>query len=112
VARSAGERGCESIQNSGLHALFVLQNVIVPEAQDAKTLPLEIGIAATIVRVFAVLATIDFDDQSLSQTYEIDDVMIDRQVSFELISGKTLRSQDLPQASFRGSRFGAHRFRA
>jgi hypothetical protein len=54
-------RGC--VVNGFEHRFRSLQNIVVPEAQHAKSALHQISIAAFVPVAFRVLASISFDDQ-------------------------------------------------
>src|SRR5256885_16971279 len=95
---ASGERGLQGIEDAGQHSLFVVENVIVPEAEDAKALSLQIGVTLRIAFALAVLPPIRFDDQPSRRAGKIDDVAVNRQLALELVAGETLCAQDLPES--------------
>ena len=47
-----------------------------------------------------MLPAIRFNDQPTLNAREVDDIVIDRKLAFELVSSEPLRAEDLPQAVF------------
>jgi hypothetical protein len=65
----------ETAQNVLHYAVGILQRVIVPDADDAKTLGFEPTGALPFVGChYGMLATVDFNDQLLLEADEVDDV--------------------------------------
>src|SRR5256885_6369079 len=95
---ASGERGLQGIEDAGQHSLFVVENVVVPEGEDAKALSLQIGVTLRIVFALAVLPPIRFNDQPLRGADKIDDVVIDRELALELVAGETLCAQKIGRA--------------
>src|SRR5205807_1530260 len=69
----AGERGADNFNN----AIGILQNVVVPEAEDAESFAFQEGRSDRIRFAFSVLSAIDFDDELGLETREIGDVRAD-----------------------------------
>jgi hypothetical protein len=88
------------LDNSLKHPVRIVQHLIIPEPQHAKPLIFKPLVAAVIGFVVRVLAAIHFDDQPLRQTDKIDDVAPDRNLPFELVSGKAMGAQQVPQPPF------------
>ena len=83
-------------ENALRHALFIVENLVVPESQNPEALRAQIGIASMVARAFRVLPTIRLDDQPFTYAGEVDDIMIDHELAFELESDEPLGPQDLP----------------
>ena len=60
--RGVGERGRKRMENARQYALFILQYIVVPEAQDTKTLRHQVSIAPHIVGTFRVLPAVGLND--------------------------------------------------
>src|SRR6266571_5241474 len=85
--QASGERGLQSIQDARQYTLFIVENVVVPEAKDAEAMSLQIGVTLRIVFALAVLPAISLDDQPTSRASEVDDVTVDRKLALELEAG-------------------------
>ena len=88
--------GKNRLQNS----LRIPQNLVIPEAQDAKPLGNQPGIAFRIVSRFVMLPTIRLNDQSCSQIDEISNVRAYRLLSLELAAGQAMPAQVPPEQPF------------
>jgi hypothetical protein len=77
-APSVGRQPIDFNQNSIQDACQVLVDVMVPESKDRKACFLQTGIPQAVLLAFNVLAAIQFDDQSLLQTEEVDNVASQR----------------------------------
>ncbi len=62
------------MQNHLRDALKIIQNIIIPETQDAKALIRQILVAPFILRIFCMLTTIGFDNQAMLKTDKIDNI--------------------------------------
>lgn len=71
----------EGLGDGSQHSLTVRKNLIVPEAEDAPSLPLQLAVAQLMVAGAPVLATIGFDDQAPFNASEIDDVGRNRELA-------------------------------
>ncbi len=90
----------QSIQDAPEYTFLIIEYVVVPEPQDTETLLLEIRVATAIMRTFGMLPTVSLYNQPLIQTCEVNDIMVDRQLSLELVSCKALGAENLPKAVF------------
>src|SRR3954451_8664624 len=94
------ERGRQSIEDARQHALFILEDVLVPEAQHAKALRIQISIAFRVIFILGMLSAVSLDDQPTLRAHEIGNVAIDRQLALEFVAGKSLRTENLPKPMF------------
>ena len=60
-----------------------MQNVVVPEAEDGKTLRTQKGVAPAVVLAFGMLRSVSLDDEPSLETDEIDDVRLDNELPLE-----------------------------
>ena len=80
------------------HRLQFLHHLVVPEPQHRITLNPQPFITARVIsRLFRVLPTIQFDDQSLFDADEIDDVAPERFLPFELQAHEAVGTQVIPE---------------
>jgi hypothetical protein len=81
-----------------------LQDFVVPEPDNAKTLALK-PIGATLVvnslPSFSMLPTIEFDDEAWAKAREIDDVIANQGLVTEAETSELFISQPLPKRFFR-----------
>lgn len=92
------------------HTFKVLQNVLIPEAQDAISSGLELRTASGVVGfLFRVLCPVDLDNQFVSLAAEIGEVSIDGRLAAELCSVHLPIAQDLPEFVFRDGGLSAQR---
>src|SRR5690348_6894951 len=82
VGVSLGRRS-QGLGNRLQHARSVPENVVVPEAEDAPTLPVQPVVALIMIARTRVLSAIGFDNQSRVNTGEIHDVGRDRELAPE-----------------------------
>jgi hypothetical protein len=68
-------------QNFLENAVRIREHVIVPESEKAIAGAFEPVITLRVSRVLSVLPAVDFDDQPMIVTDEIDDVVPDRHLS-------------------------------
>ena len=109
--QASGERGLQGIQDARQHALFIVENVVVPESKDAEPLRAQISITASVAGTFGMMTPVSFDDEPVLQAHKIDNVMVDRHLALELERRETLCAEDLPQPMFGLGRRAAHLFR-
>jgi hypothetical protein len=82
------------------HALEALQNLIVPEANDAITADRQRrGSRVVSPYLYPVLAPIDFNDELADRASEVDDVFADRMLTAKANVRKLLAKRP-PQAAF------------
>jgi len=73
------------------HGLSPTKHIVVPESQDLETATFEHCISTFIVRSGAlVLASVDFDNQHVFQTNEVDDVAVKRILAAKAARAKIL----------------------
>lgn len=83
--------------DQGAHALRIVQNLVVPEPQDALPLAFkELSTAHLLVRQQIMLAAIDLDDQSCRVADEVGHKPADRPLSAEPVPLGLPQSQRLP----------------
>ena len=82
------------------NAIGILQDFVVPEPDNAKTLALK-PIGATLVvnslPSFSMLPTIEFDDEAWAKAREIDDVIANQGLATEAQTSELFISQPLPK---------------
>lgn len=86
----------ESCQDGLDHTFLVVVNVIVPEAQNTKSLISQMAITFSI-NLFRMLTAICFNDQPRLQADEIDNIMVDRLLPFELEASEPLSAKQPPE---------------
>ena len=85
------------------HAFDIPQHIAIPNSKNAITTlvqPRGASFVAEHPAFFAVLATVQFDDEFCRRTIEIHDIGTDRLLSAKTQLAKALRSQMRPQFSF------------
>jgi hypothetical protein len=86
------------LKNRVEYALNVLQNVVIPETDDVipalfqRSRTLRIRPAS-----FAVLASIDFDDQFSFERHKVDDISREWNLPFEFDADELARAKSRPQ---------------
>src|SRR6185369_14733873 len=107
--RGVGERGLlQSTEDARQDALFIVENVRVPETQDSKALVTKIGVAALIAMAFGMLPAIDLDDQTRGKANEVGDVEIERHLPPEFVIRQAMSPKQLPQPMLRIGRVRTH----
>jgi hypothetical protein len=91
------------------HALEILEDFIIPESQDPKTLGLEPSIPNFVVFAARMMVSVGFNYYFVLETNKIDDVMPKRLLSFDFYA-KIVSSQVFPQYFFGRRHFGSHLF--
>jgi hypothetical protein len=90
----AREMGGDRLQ----HSRCVFQDVVVPEAENAKALRLEIaGADRVLLNAIGMLAAVDFDDELGGEAQEVGEVSTIRHLAAELGVRKSL-AKSAPQA--------------
>src|SRR5258708_1973372 len=92
----ATECGADDVDN----AIRILQDLVVPEAEDAEALPLQKGCSDHVGCAFRVLPAVDFDDKARFQTNEVGDVLVDRDLAAKSMSIELLSAQSRPELRF------------
>jgi hypothetical protein len=82
--------------------------IIVPAANDIESLRTQPSVPFLVIGAFSMLRTVSFDYQAALEVYEVDDVASDNLLALELVTSKSMASEDRPKASFGLSRFAAH----
>ena len=86
----------------------VVFNLVVPEAQDAKSLIAEMSIADCIAFAFTVLSSVNLYDQALLKADEIENVAVERYLPLELHPLKLFPPDRLPEHVFRTRCIASH----
>jgi hypothetical protein len=104
LLRRGGVRGggCHSEgADDGLdHPVDVVEDVIIPESENAITLSIEIGSSREVSRTVGVLTAVDFDHDSIGVTGKVREVRSDRCLPANVRRAKLQFSQLLPKLSF------------
>src|SRR4051812_36583440 len=79
------------------HGVWTRQHIVVPDAQNAKALPGKPAIALSIASAIGVLAAVEFDDQLLVRTENVDDVAPDGDLAAKFVGGETAAAHEQPQ---------------
>jgi hypothetical protein len=83
------------------HVIGALQNVIVPESQDAETQRLEFLRSSRVIsRLMEMLTAVRLDNQPALKTYEVNDVTGNLMLAAKFVA-KLIAAQSRPQFSFR-----------
>ena len=93
------------LQDDLLYAPGIGENVIVPEANDPPSPPLEPRRPAPVVVAVGMLSAIRLDDQAVHEAGEIDDEAPEGMLTAELEALKPPPAQSAPQATL-GVRHG------
>ena len=96
-------------QDRQAYAVEVLQHLVVPATQHAKSCRLEIAVADGIATRFRMLAAVDFDDQPRLEADEVEDVAVERHLALEFQAFELLVAESLPQDVLGLGRVGPHR---
>jgi hypothetical protein len=90
VAAEGGRVGCASAQ-FGIyrlqHAVKIAIDLVVPKPKDSKTPPRKTGVAARVARsmfIEIVLPAVEFDDEPMLHTDEVDNETLARRLSPEM----------------------------
>jgi len=76
----------QSVHYGLKHAVDILKHLIVPEAQNSVTLLCQPSIASCITLVERMLPTVEFDNQIVFTTHEINNVSSNRLLTDKLVS--------------------------
>ena len=90
----------ENFPHDSVHRLI---DVGVPEPQDAESRRFEMRIAALVARTpggFAMLRTIDFNDEAMAKVGKVEDEAINRRLTSEMITLAVESAEFTPQADF------------
>jgi hypothetical protein len=95
----SGTRGSfqEPLQDHFANAFDVGENIIIPEAEDLKAVPMQKGVAGDVRRGTRVLSTIDLDRKPQLHAGEIDDIRSDRMLAADFGRGELPAAQAPPQ---------------
>ncbi|AOG10776.1 hypothetical protein BSY240_1409 [Agrobacterium sp. RAC06] len=95
-------------QNMTADIVEMLQDLVVPEAQDAEAFGTEEGVTIKVVEAVAVLAAVDLNDQPGFEADEIEDVAAQRYLSAEFGAGELAVAERAPEHGFGCGRVGVH----
>ncbi len=95
-------------QNVTADIIEMLQDLVVPEAQDAKTFGAEEGVTMKVVEAVAMLAAIDLNDQSGFEADEIEDVATQWHLAAEFGTAELSVAERAPEHGLRQRRVCAH----
>ena len=88
------ERLCDGLQ----HGLSLLQDFVVPVAEDPVALGLEkFGATVVVVALRLVLGAVELDDESVLLADEVGDVRADGHLAAEFAAEQPAASQSLPE---------------
>ena len=87
-------------QNMTADIVEMLQDFVVPEAQDAETFGAEEGVALSVVEAVAVLAAVDLNDQPGFEADKIEDVAAQRDLSAEFGASELAVAERTPEHGF------------
>lgn len=92
-----GVSGAKSAANGFEDAFGVVEDVAVPEAQDAKALAFEPVCAFRVVqRPLRMLATVNFDNEPMLKADKVDDIRADRRLAAEATAIELTEAQMAP----------------
>jgi hypothetical protein len=86
----------------------MLQDLVVPEAQDAKAFGAKEGVTIKVVEAVAVLAAVDLNDQPGFEADEIEDVATQWHLAAEFGAGELSVAERAPEHGLRPRRVCAH----
>jgi hypothetical protein len=92
-------RRFKRLLNHSPNAVEILQNVVVPEPDEPKTLAFQICSPAGVA-FGRVLAPVDFDDEAAFRAEEIYDVAVNLHLFSELETAELPAAQDAPEFPF------------
>jgi hypothetical protein len=98
---------CENVLQYGRR---LLQHVIVPVARDPKTFGHQDGFSRCVTLGFSMLTTIDFDDETLFETHEIENVVLKGDLSAKLEKREPSTAEQSPHGCFSVSRLAPQLF--
>jgi hypothetical protein len=82
------------------NTVYVAQHVVIPEAQNKKTVRFKIGRSFCIViAVFGMLSAIEFDNQPCRLAAKIHDIRLDRHLPTKFQSIQAAVAQAKPQST-------------
>jgi hypothetical protein len=84
-------------QNHFANPFNVVENVIIPESQNAEATAVQFRIASYVVCRPCMLPTVDFNDDACSNAREVDDVRADRPLAPESHARKLFPLQFSPK---------------
>ena len=84
----------------GQHGFGLLQDVVVPVAQDGITLCLQPCGTGIVAGVVVMLPAVGFDDEVFFEADEIGDVVADGVLAFEFVAAQATITQVVPEALF------------
>src|SRR5690606_11095673 len=90
------------------HSSRAREDVVVPEAEQAEALGLQVRIANCITGILCMLGTIGLDDQARRIADEVHDIVVDRLLAAELERSETTVAEQVPQFAFGLGRLMTH----
>ena len=84
------------------NTIQILNNIIVPEADNTITESAQLAVALPVFGAFRVLAAVEFDNQTPLAANKIDVVSIDRFLADEFKATQLPASKVCPQRELRG----------
>ena len=84
-------------QNMTADIVEMLQDLVVPEAQDAEAFGAEEGVTIKVVEAVAVLAAVDLNDEPGFEADEIEDVAEQRNLAAEFGAGELSVAERTPE---------------
>ena len=94
-----GERGSElgqRVENARQYALGIVQDIVVPEPQDAEALLSQSSITLGIALAGVMLAAIGLDDQLGAKMDEIDDIGAEGLLAAKLLARQAMTAEMAP----------------
>ncbi len=102
-AAAGRERVRDGGQNDFKNAARILQHSIIPEPQHTKPLTFQPSCATLVGLAIRMLASVDFEDETPFERYEINDVRSDWYLPLDLDSVEPVRAGDTRAAARRRS---------
>jgi hypothetical protein len=99
---------CENVLQYGGR---LLQNVIVPVTRDPKTFARQDGISRYITLGVSMLTTIDFNDELLFETHEVENEVVKGDLPAKLEAREPPAAEQSPHGCFSVGRLAAQFFR-
>jgi len=94
------------------YARQVVQNVIVPESQDAIVVRSKPFVANGVALVIRMLSAVNFDNKASFATNKVDSVGANRFLPDEFVTSQPTRPQTIPELIFRIRRYATQATRA
>ena len=99
VGEGLGERGSrlgQRLKDAGHYALRIVQDLVVPEPQDAEALLSQPSITLGIALAGVMLAAIGLDDQLGAKMDEIDDIGAEGLLAAKLLARQAMTAEMAP----------------